>query len=79
MEHPVGGQVLGLTSSINAAVPALAQFSVPIRGSRASRPAAGRLRGGDAVCEQRATPAGVPVVVLTQVSPGSRWTPAAAV
>lgn len=26
----MGGQVLGLTSSINAAVPALAQFSVPI-------------------------------------------------
>ena len=27
--------------------------------------------------QQRATPAGVPVVVLTQVTPGARWTPAA--
>ncbi|WP_410786120.1 hypothetical protein [Kribbella sp. C-35] len=73
----IGGQVLGLTSSINAAVPRLAQFSVPIR-----------VRGRvilhqvgcdlDAPCtSKRATPAGVPVVVLTQVTPGARWTPAA--
>ncbi|MFF0339849.1 hypothetical protein [Kribbella sp. NPDC004875] len=72
-----GGQVLGLTSSINAAVPALAQFSVPIR-------IRGRVILHQVGCDldvpctsQRATPAGVPVVVLTQVSPGARWTPAA--
>ena len=73
----VGGQVLGLTSSINAAVPRLAQFSVPIR-------VRGRVILHQVGCEldapctsKRATPAGVPVVVLTQVAPGSRWTPAA--
>jgi hypothetical protein len=73
----VGGQVLGLTSSINAAVPALAQFSVPIR-------IRGRVILHQVGCDlqtpcssQRATPAGVPVEVLTQVIPGARWTPAA--
>ncbi|TDW88235.1 hypothetical protein EV137_6329 [Kribbella pratensis] len=73
----IGGQVLGLTSSINAAVPSLAQFSVPIR-------VRGRVILYQVGCDldspctsQRATPAGVPVVVLTQVTPGSRWTPAA--
>ncbi|MGW6198585.1 hypothetical protein ACWF0M_20725 [Kribbella sp. NPDC055110] len=73
----IGGQVLGLTSSINAAVPALAQFSVPIR-------VRGRVILHQVGCDlespctsKRATPAGVPVVVLTQVAPGSRWTPAA--
>ncbi|WP_238154982.1 hypothetical protein [Kribbella soli] len=73
----IGGQVLGLTSSINAAVPRLAQFSVPIR-------VRGRVILHQVGCEldapctsKRATPAGVPVVVLTQVAPGSRWTPAA--
>ena len=72
-----GGQVLGLTSSINAAVPALAQFSVPIR-------IRGRVILHQVGCDlespctsKRATPAGVPVVVLTQVAPGARWTPAA--
>ncbi|MGW7679343.1 hypothetical protein ACWGID_01300 [Kribbella sp. NPDC054772] len=72
-----GGQVLGLTSSINAAVPALAQFSVPIR-------IRGRVILHQVACDldvpctsQRATPAGVPVVVLTQATPGARWTPAA--
>ncbi|MFI5690785.1 hypothetical protein ACIA58_03005 [Kribbella sp. NPDC051586] len=73
----IGGQVLGLTSSINAAVPPLAQFSVPIR-------VRGRVVLHQVGCDletpctsQRATPAGVPVVVLTQVTPGARWTPAA--
>ena len=73
----IGGQVLGLTSSINAAVPRLAQFSVPIR-------VRGRVILHQVGCElespctsKRATPAGVPVVVLTQVAPGARWTPAA--
>jgi hypothetical protein len=73
----IGGQVLGLTSSINAAVPPLAQFSVPIR-------VRGRVILHQVGCDleapctsQRATPAGVPVVVLTQVTPGARWTPAA--
>jgi hypothetical protein len=73
----LGGQVLGLTSSINAAVPGLAQFSVPIR-------IRGRVVLQQVVCEpeakctaQRATPAGVPVEVLTQITPGARWTPAA--
>jgi hypothetical protein len=73
----IGGQVLGLTSSINAAVPSLAQFSVPIR-------VRGRVILHQVGCElespctsKRATPAGVPVVVLTQVAPGARWTPAA--
>jgi hypothetical protein len=73
----IGGQVLGLTSSISAAVPALAQFSVPIR-------IRGRVILHQVGCDlqtpcssQRATPAGVPVEVLTQVIPGARWTPAA--
>lgn len=73
----IGGQVLGLTSSINAAVPRLAQFSVPIR-------VRGRVILHQVGCDletpctsKRATPAGVPVVVLTQVAPGARWTPAA--
>jgi hypothetical protein len=73
----LGGQVLGVTSSVNAAVPALAQFSVTIR-------IRGRVVLQTTGCEpetpctpQRATPAGVPVIVLTQVTPGGRWTPAA--
>jgi len=73
----IGGEVLGLTSSVNAAVPALAQFSVPVH-------IRGRVVMQEVVCEaetpcvqRRATPAGVPVVVLTQVTPGARWTPAA--
>ncbi|MEU8221574.1 hypothetical protein [Kribbella sp. NPDC048915] len=73
----IGGQVLGLTSSINAAVPSKAQFSVPIR-------VRGRVVLQQVSCDlespcttKRATPAGVPVVVLTQVTPGARWTPAA--
>ncbi|NIK56156.1 hypothetical protein [Kribbella shirazensis] len=73
----IGGQVLGLTSTINAAVPARAQFSVPIR-------VRGRVILHQVGCEletpctsKRATPSGVPVVVLTQVTPGARWTPAA--
>ena len=73
----MGGQVLGLTSSINGAVPALAQFSVPIR-------VRGRVVLQQVGCDletpcvqQRATPAGVPISVLTQVTPGARWTPAA--
>jgi hypothetical protein len=58
-------------------VPALAQFSVPVH-------VRGRVVMQEVVCEaetacaqRRATPAGVPVVVLTQVTPGARWTPAA--
>jgi len=58
-------------------VPGLAQFSVPIR-------VRGRVILHQVSCEldapctsKRATPAGVPVVVLTQVTPGARWTPAA--
>jgi hypothetical protein len=73
----IGGQVLGLTSSISGVVPPLAQYSVPIR-------ARGRVILNQVGCDlespctsRRATPAGVPVVVLTQVTPGARWTPAA--
>ena len=73
----MGGQVLGLTSSINAAVPPLAQFSVAVR-------VRGRVILQQVGCDletpcgtQRATPAGVPVTVLTQITPGGRWTPAA--
>ncbi|GAA1135228.1 hypothetical protein GCM10009630_37520 [Kribbella jejuensis] len=73
----IGGDVLGLTSSISGVVPPKAQFSVPIR-------ARGRVILQQVDCDldapcttRRATPAGVPVVVLTQVTPGSRWTPAA--
>ncbi len=73
----MGGQVLGLTSSVNAAVPGLAQFSLPIR-------IRGRVVLQEVGCapetpcvQQRATPAGVLVEVLTQITPGSRWTPAA--
>jgi len=73
----MGGEVFGVTSSINSAVPALAQFSVPIV-------VRGRVVLQQVTCEvetpcvqHRATPAGVPVVVLTQITPGARWTPAA--
>jgi hypothetical protein len=72
-----GGEVLGLTSSINGVVPALAQFSVQVH-------IRGRVVMQEVVCaaestcvQRRATPAGVPVLVLTQVTPGARWTPAA--
>jgi len=73
----IGGEVLGLTSSINGVVPALAQYSVQVH-------VRGRVVMQEVVCDaesacvqRRATPAGVPVVVLTQVTPGARWTPAA--
>jgi hypothetical protein len=73
----IGGEVLGLTSSINGVVPALAQYSVQVH-------IRGRVVMQEVVCDaesacvqRRATPAGVPVVVLTQVTPGARWTPAA--
>ncbi len=73
----IGGEVLGLTSSINGVVPALAQFSVPvhIRGRVVMQEV--RCEAETACVQRRATPAGVPVVVLTQVTPGARWTPAA--
>ena len=73
----IGGEVLGLTSSISGVVPALAQYSVQVH-------VRGRVVMQEVVCEaekpcvqRRATPAGVPVIVLTQVTPGARWTPAA--
>jgi hypothetical protein len=73
----MGGQVLGLTSSINAAVPGLAQFSLPIR-------IRGRVVLQEVGCEpetpcvqRRATSGGVLVEVLTQVTSGSRWIPVA--
>ena len=73
----LGGQVRGLTSSVNAAMPALAQFSVTIH-------VRGRVVLQEVGCEpetpceqKRATPAGVPVTVLTQVIPDAHWTPAA--
>jgi hypothetical protein len=73
----LGGQVLGLTSSVNAAVPALAQYSVVIH-------IRGRVILQQVGCApdepcgtERATPAGVPVDVLTQAVPGARWTPVA--
>ena len=54
----IGGEVLGLTSSINGVVPALAQFSVPVH-------VRGRVVMQEVVCEaettcvqRRATPAG---------------------
>ncbi len=73
----IGGEVLGLTSSISGVIPALAQFSVQVH-------VRGRVVVQEVICnaestcaQRRATPAGVPVVVLTQVTPGARWTPAA--
>jgi hypothetical protein len=73
----LGGEVLGLTTSVDGVVPALAQFSIPVQ-------IRGRVVVQEVVCdadspcfERRATPAGVPVEVLTQVTPGARWTPAA--
>jgi hypothetical protein len=73
----LGGQVLGLTSSVSASMPGLAQFSLPVR-------ARGRVILQQVACEpetpctqRRVTPAGVPIVVLTQVIPGGRWTPVA--
>lgn len=73
----LGGQVLGVTSSVNAAVPSLAQYSVTIR-------VRGRVVLQTTGCQpetpctqERATPPGVPVIVLTQVTPKARWTPAA--
>lgn len=72
-----GGEVLGLTSTISGVVPPKAQYGVSIR-------ARGRVILQQVSCDlespcitQRATPAGVPVVVLTQVTPDARWTPAA--
>ncbi|MGW6279128.1 hypothetical protein [Kribbella sp. NPDC055071] len=69
-----GAQVLGLTSSVNVIVPTLAQFGVVMR-------ARGRVILQETVCDpetkcalRRATPAGVPVTVRTQITPTSRWT-----
>jgi hypothetical protein len=65
------------TSSTTAAIPALAQYGVPIR-------IRGRTILQEVACadegscvQQRTTSAGLPLVVLTQVTPGARWTPAA--
>lgn len=73
----LGGQVSGLTSAVTAFAPPNGQFSLAMR-----------LRGrviqeethcaAEAVCEQRRlTSAGVPLTVLTQVTPKARWTPLA--
>ncbi|TCO49196.1 hypothetical protein EV646_103174 [Kribbella antiqua] len=71
-----GGQVLGLTTSVTAAIPSKARFSLRAK-------IRGRVVVQQVVCppesactQQRATPAGVPVVLLTQPTPGARWTPA---
>ena len=73
----IGGQISARTSSTNAVIPALAQYGVPIR-------IRGRTILQQVVCadegscvQQRTTSAGLPLVVLTQVTPGARWTPAA--
>ncbi|WP_233711902.1 hypothetical protein [Kribbella turkmenica] len=73
----IGGEVVGLTSSVNGALPALALYGVQVH-------VRGRVLVQEVVCEaetacvqRRATPAGVPVVILTQVTPGARWTPVA--
>ncbi|GAA1596646.1 hypothetical protein GCM10009789_58280 [Kribbella sancticallisti] len=73
----IGGQISARTTSTTAAIPGLAQFSVPVR-------IRGRTILQEVVCapegscvQQRATSAGLPVVLLTQVTPGARWTPAA--
>jgi hypothetical protein len=73
----VGGQITARTSSTSATIPALAQYGVPIR-------IRGRAILQQVVCadegscvQQRTTSAGLPLVVLTQVTPGARWTPAA--
>lgn len=73
----IGGQISARTSSTSAAIPALAQYGIPIR-------IRGRAILQQVVCadegscvRQRTTSAGLPVVVLTQATPGARWTPAA--
>ncbi|NEA34486.1 fibronectin type III domain-containing protein [Streptomyces sp. SID13031] len=73
----VGGQISARTSSTSATVPALAQFGVPIR-------IRGRTILQQVVCadegscvQQRTTSAGLPLVVLTQLTPGARWKPTA--
>lgn len=73
----VGGQISARTSSTSAAIPTLAVYGVPIR-------IRGRAILQQVVCadegscvQQRTTSAGLPLVVLTQKTPGARWTPAA--
>jgi hypothetical protein len=73
----IGGQISARISSTSAAIPALAQYGVPIR-------IRGRTILQQVVCadegscvQQRTTSAGLPLVVLTQATPGARWTPAA--
>ncbi len=73
----VGGQISARTSETTAAVPGLAQYSLTlqIRGrtvlQEVSCPVEGRC------VQQRATAAGLPVMLMTQVTPKARWTPAA--
>ncbi|NUR98155.1 MAG: hypothetical protein HOV67_23235, partial [Kribbellaceae bacterium] len=69
----VGGQLSARTSSTTATIPALAQYGLPLR-------IRGRTILQEVVCadegscvQQRTTSAGLPVVVLTQVTPGDRW------
>ncbi|WP_433011031.1 hypothetical protein [Kribbella sp. CA-294648] len=73
----IGGQLSARTSSTGATVPALAQYGTAVR-------LRGRTILQEVVCadegscvQQRTTSAGLPLVVLTQMTPGARWTPAA--
>ncbi|MFK4082674.1 hypothetical protein ACI2LF_01080 [Kribbella sp. NPDC020789] len=73
----VGGQVVGLTSSSTVFVPPLAQYSLPMR-------VRGRVVLQETYCAaetacalQQTTSAGIPLTVLTQVTPKARWSPVA--
>jgi hypothetical protein len=72
----VGGQISARTSTTEASIPAVAQYGLPVK-------IRGRSILQQVVCadegscvQQRTTSAGLPVVVLTQVTPHGRWTPA---
>jgi hypothetical protein len=73
----VGGQISARSSTTEAVIPAAAQYGLPVK-------IRGRAILQEVVCadegscvQQRTTSAGLPVVVLTQVTPHGRWTPAA--
>ncbi|WP_343975481.1 hypothetical protein [Kribbella koreensis] len=72
----VGGQISARSSTTEASIPAAAQYGLPIR-------IRGRSILQEVVCadegscvQQRTTMSGLPVVLLTQVTPHGRWTPA---
>ncbi|MFI5730151.1 hypothetical protein ACIA49_08540 [Kribbella sp. NPDC051587] len=73
----VGGQVVGLTSSATVFVPPKAQYSLPMR-VRGRVVLQETYCAAEAACAlQQTTSAGIPLTVLTQVTPKARWSPVA--